>query len=47
MTQAMSILRAFGIEYGYYNPKDWQEAAKIDWILHTWNDCINMKFFET
>ena len=44
MTQTTAVLRAIGIEYGYYNPNDWQEAAKIDWILHTWNDCLNMKF---
>ena len=31
----------FGIEHGYYDPKDWKLAMKIDWILDTFGDHIN------
>ena len=40
MQQTGAVLRAFGTEKGYYNPADWKQAAKIDWIIDTWGDLL-------
>ena len=40
MQQFNAVLRAIGIEKGYYNPRDWRQAIKIDWIVDTWADLL-------
>ena len=42
MQQTGAILRALGTERGYYNPRDWQQAAKIDWLIDSFNELINV-----
>lgn len=39
--QFNATLRAIGIEHGYYDPSDWKQAIKIDWIVDTWAGCLN------
>ena len=34
-------MRAIGIEKGYYDPSNWKQAAKIDWIVETWGSLIS------
>lgn len=38
LNQTISILRFFGVRYGYYNPNDWQTCRFVDPIIETWND---------
>ncbi len=40
MQQFGAVLRAIGVEKGYYNASDWRQAAKIDWIIDTWGELI-------
>ena len=40
MQQATAVLRAIGVERGYYNPRDWRQAQRIDWILDTQNELL-------
>ena len=40
MQQFNAVLRAIGTEKGYYNPRDWRQAIKIDWIVDTWADLL-------
>ena len=40
MQQTGAILRALGIERGYYNPRDWRQAGQIDWIVDTWGELL-------
>ena len=41
MQQLGAILRSLGIEKGYYDPTNWQQARQIDWIIDTWGDLIS------
>ena len=36
MQQFNAILRATGMKYGYYDPRDWRQAGRIDWVVDTW-----------
>lgn len=36
-----ATLRSFGIRFGYYNPKSWQEARYIDPIVETFSDVVS------
>ena len=38
LSQTGAIMRYFGIRYGYYDPKNWQQACHIDPIVDTWSD---------
>ena len=38
--QSMATLRMLGAKLGYYDPKDWKMAAKIDQILDAWVDML-------
>ena len=38
--QLGAILRMIGIENGYYDPSNWQQAMRIDWIVDTWGDAV-------
>ena len=40
LSQFGSIIRHFGIRYGYYNPKDYQKARYIDPVVETWGDVM-------
>ena len=40
MQQTGAILRALGVQHGYYNPRDYQAAGKIDWIVDTWGELL-------
>ena len=40
MQQTGAILRGLGVQHGYYNPRDWQQARKIDWIVDTWGELL-------
>ena len=42
MQQFNAILRAVGVEKGYYNPRDWREAGKIDWVIDTWGELLGV-----
>ena len=41
MAQFGSILRSFGIRYGYYNPTNFQECRYIDPIVETFADVMS------
>ena len=34
------MLRAVGIERGYYNPRDWRQSIKVDQILDNWAELL-------
>ena len=36
--QSMATLRMLGAKYGYYDPKDWRCAAKVDVFVDAWVD---------
>ena len=38
--QPLSVLRCFGIKFGYYNPSDWEQARMIDPIVDFWSDIM-------
>ena len=38
--QSLATLRMLGAKLGYYDPKDWKKAAKIDQILDAWVDML-------
>ena len=38
--QLGAILRMIGIENGYYDPSNWQQAMRIDWVVDTWGDVV-------
>ena len=40
MQQTGAILRALGVQHGYYNPRDYQAAGRIDWIVDTWGELL-------
>ena len=40
MQQFGAVLRSVGVEKGYYNPRDFRESMRIDWILDTWADLL-------
>ena len=40
MQQTGAILRALGVQHGYCNPRDYQLAGKIDWIVDTWGELL-------
>ena len=40
MQQTGAILRSLGVQHGYYNPRDYQLAGKIDWIVDTWGELL-------
>ena len=40
MQQTGAILRSLGVQHGYYNPRDYQTAGKIDWIVDTWGELL-------
>lgn len=41
MQQTVATLRALGVEYGYYNPRDWKAAMAIDMISETENEMFS------
>ena len=40
--QLGAIIRMIGIENGQYDPTDWKQAMRIDWIVDTWGDMTNI-----
>lgn len=40
LSQFGSILRHFGIRYGYYNPRNYQQAKYIDPVIDTFADVM-------
>lgn len=36
--QTSAVLRSLGVQYGYYDPKDWKNAGIIDMIVETQAD---------
>ena len=41
MQQVGAVMRALAIERGYYNPRDWRQAMKIDWVIDTWGEMLD------
>ena len=44
MSQTGAVLRSFGIRYGYYNPKNWNESRYADPIVDTFGDLMDAMF---
>ena len=40
MQQFNAVLRSVGVEKGYYNPRDFRESMRIDWIIDTWAELL-------
>ena len=40
MQQFGAVLRSVGVEKGYYNPRDFRESMRIDWIVDTWGGLL-------
>ena len=38
MGQFGAMLRSFGIRYGYYDPKNWEQSRYIDPFVDCWGD---------
>lgn len=41
MQQLGAILRSVGTEKGFYNPRDFRDSMRIDWIIDTWGERLN------
>ena len=44
MQQTLAILRMIGVEHGFYDPKDWQAAGKIDMVCESFNNILGSIF---
>ena len=42
MQETTAVLRALGADVGLYDPRDWKKAAKIDMILATYTECMDL-----
>lgn len=40
MGMLTATLRAFGVKFGYYNPRSWRQSLLIDPIIDTWSDVL-------